>query len=183
MSNSLWPHGLLHARLPCPSQTPGVYSDSCPSSQWCHPTIWSSVVPFSSCLQSFLASGSFPMSQLFPSGGQSIGVSASASYSNEYSGLISFRIDWLDLLSPRHSKESSPTRKFKSIFGSHIWHKCEGLYLGSLFYANGLCHHHSVLIYVALQRSFKSGSCYSFSFMLLPLQLRSFSRLHSGDSI
>ena len=79
MSNSLWPHGLQHARLPCPSPTLRAYSDSCPSSRWCHPTISSSVVPFSSCLQSFLASGSFPMSQVFTSGGQSIGVSASTS--------------------------------------------------------------------------------------------------------
>ena len=66
-------------RLPCPSPTPRACSNSCPSSQWCHPTISSSVVPFSSCLQSFPASGSFPMSQLFASGGQSVGVSASAS--------------------------------------------------------------------------------------------------------
>ena len=125
------------------------------------------------------------MSQLFPSGGQNIGVSASASYSNEYSGLISFRIDWLDLLAVQgtlksllqhHSSKASSALTFDN--------KYEGLYLGSLFYANGLCQHHSVLICVALQRSFKSGSCYSFSFMLLFLQLRSsFSRLHSGDYI
>ena len=79
VSDSLWPHGLQHARLPCPSPTPGTYSNSCPSSQWCHPTISSSVVPFSSCPQSFPASGSFTMSQFFASGGQSIGVSASTS--------------------------------------------------------------------------------------------------------
>ena len=79
MSNSLWPHGLQHARLLCPSPTPWVYSNSCPSSQWCHPTILSSVVPFSSCLQSFPASGSFQMSQFFTSSGQSTWVSASAS--------------------------------------------------------------------------------------------------------
>ena len=79
VSNSLWPHELQNARPPCPSPTPGVYSNSCPMSQWCHPTISSSVVPFSSCLQSFPASGSFPMSQFFTSDGQSIGVSASAS--------------------------------------------------------------------------------------------------------
>ena len=79
VSNSLWPHGPQNARLPCPSPTPGVYPNSCPLSQRCHPTISSSVVPFSSCPQSFLASGSFPMSQLFASGSQSIGVSASAS--------------------------------------------------------------------------------------------------------
>ena len=79
VSNSLQSHGLQHARLPCPSPTPKACSNSCPSSRWCHPTIWSSVVPFSSCLQSFPASGSFPMSQFFAWGGQSIGVSASAS--------------------------------------------------------------------------------------------------------
>jgi len=79
MSDSLWPHGLQHARPLCPLPTPGVYSNSCILSQWCHPTILSSVVPFSSCFQSFPASGSFQMNQLFASGGQSIGVSASAS--------------------------------------------------------------------------------------------------------
>ena len=77
MSDSLWLHGLQHARLTCPSPTPRAYSNSCALSQWCHPTISSSVVSFSSWLQSFPASGSFPMSQLFESGGQSIGVSAS----------------------------------------------------------------------------------------------------------
>ena len=79
VSNSLPPHGLQHARLPSPSTTPGVYSNSCPLSRWCHPTISSSVIPYSSCLQSFLASGSFPRSQFFASGGQSIGASASTS--------------------------------------------------------------------------------------------------------
>ena len=79
VSDSLWPHKSQHARPPCPSPTPGVYPNSCPSSQWCHPAISSSVGPFSSCPQSLPASGSFPMSQLFASGGQSIGVSASAS--------------------------------------------------------------------------------------------------------
>ena len=79
MSNSLQSHGLQHARLPCPSPTPGASSNSCPLSRWCHPTISSSVIPFSSCLQSFPASGSFPRSQFFASGGQSIGVSASTS--------------------------------------------------------------------------------------------------------
>ena len=79
MSDSLQPHESQHTRPPCPSPTPGVYSISCPSSQWCHPAISSTVVPFSSCPQSLLASGSFPVSQLFASGGQSIGVSASAS--------------------------------------------------------------------------------------------------------
>ena len=77
--DTLWPHGLQHTRLPCPLPTPGAWSNSCPSSWWCHPTILSSVIPFSSCLQSFPASGSFPMSQFFASGGQSTGVSVSAS--------------------------------------------------------------------------------------------------------
>ena len=79
VSYSFWPHGLQHARLPCPSPTPRACSNSCPTSRWRHPTISSSVVPFSSCLQSFPASGSFPISQFFASGGQSIGASASAS--------------------------------------------------------------------------------------------------------
>ena len=79
VSNSLQPHGLQHARLPCSSPSPGACSNSCPLSQWCHPAISSSVVPFSSCLQSFPTSGFFPISQFFASDGQSIGVSASAS--------------------------------------------------------------------------------------------------------
>ena len=79
VSNSLQPHGLQHSRLPCPSSSPGTCSNSCPLSQSCHPTISSSVISFSSCPQSFPASGSFPMNQFFTSGGQSIGVSASAS--------------------------------------------------------------------------------------------------------
>ena len=79
VSHSLWPHGLQHTRPPCPSPTPRVYSNSCPLSWWCHPTISSSVIPFSSCLQSFPASESFQMTQVFASGGQSIGVSASTS--------------------------------------------------------------------------------------------------------
>ena len=79
MSDSLRPHELQHSRLPCPSTTPRVHPNPCPLSQWCHPTISSSVIPFSSCPQSFPVSGSFPMSQLFASGGQSIGISSSTS--------------------------------------------------------------------------------------------------------
>ena len=79
MSDSLQPHELQHARPPCPSPTPGIYSNSCPLSQWCHTAISSSVIPFSSCPQSLPASGSFPTSQLFAWGGKSIGVSVSAS--------------------------------------------------------------------------------------------------------
>ena len=81
VSNSLLPHGLQHARLPCPSPTPRAYSNSCPLSGWCHPTISSSVVPFSSCSQSLPASESFPMSQLFSWGGQSTGAAAAAAKS------------------------------------------------------------------------------------------------------
>ena len=107
MSNTLQSHGLQYARLPCPSPTPTACSNSCPLSQRCHPTISSSVIPFSSCLQSFPASRSFPRSQFFASGGQSIGVSASAiSPSNEYSGLISFRMGWLDLLAVQGTLKS-----------------------------------------------------------------------------
>ena len=115
VSDSLWPHGLQQARLPCPSPTLKACSNSCLSNQWCHPTISSSVIPFSSHLQSF-PSGSFPMSQFFASGGQSIGsFSFSISPSNEYSGLISFRMDWLDLLAVQGTQESSLTPQFKSI--------------------------------------------------------------------
>ena len=103
MSNSLWPHGLWHARFPCPSPSPGVYTNLCSLSQWCHPMISSSGIPFSSCPQYFPASGAFSMSQLFTSGGQSIGASAPSS---EYSGLISFRIDWLDLLAVQGTLKS-----------------------------------------------------------------------------
>ena len=104
VSNSLWPHGLQHTRPPCPSPTPRACSNSCPSSQWCLPTISSSVIPFSTCLQSFPASGSFPVSQFFTSGGQSFCFSISPS--NEYSGLISFRTDWLDLLAVQGALKS-----------------------------------------------------------------------------
>ena len=97
MSNSLRPCGLQHARPPCPSPTPRVYSNSCPLSRWCHPNISSSVFPFSSCLQSFPASGSFPKSQFFASGGQSY-WSFSISPSSEYSGLISLGLTGLNFL-------------------------------------------------------------------------------------
>ena len=116
MSDSLWPHGPQQARPPCPSPTPGFYSNSCPLSQWCHPTISSSVIPFSSRLQSFPASGSFPVSQFFASSSQSIGVSASAS-------VLPINIqDWFPLgwtgwisCCPRDSQKSSPTPQFKGI--------------------------------------------------------------------
>ena len=107
MSDSLRPHESQHSRLPCSSPTPRVYSNSCPLSQWCHLAISSSVVPFSSCPQSLPASGSFPTSQLFAWGGQSIGsFSFSISPSNEHPGLISFRMDWLDLLAVQGTLKS-----------------------------------------------------------------------------
>ena len=115
-SNSLQPHGLQHARLPCPSLSPRVCSNSCPLSWWCHPTTSSSVIPFSSCPQPFPASASFPISWLFASCGQSIEASASAS------GLPMNIQDWFplgltDLISccPGDSKKSSPVPQFKNI--------------------------------------------------------------------
>ena len=125
VSDSLQPHGPQHARLPCPSPTPRAYSNSCPSSPWCHPNISSSVVPFSSRLRSFSASGSFPMSQFFTLGGQSIGVSASTS-------VLPMNIqDWFPLgwtgwisLQSRDSQESSPTPQFKSINSSALSFLC-----------------------------------------------------------
>ena len=120
MSDPLWPHGLQHARLPCPSPNPGGYSNSCPSCQWCYATSSSSVIPFSSRLQSCPAAGSFKMSQLSTSGGQRIRVSASTSVlpmnAQDWSPL-----GWTGLISlqsrPLESKtqESSPTPQFQSI--------------------------------------------------------------------
>ena len=107
VSDSLWPHELQHARPPCPSQTPEVYSVPCPSSRWCHPAISSSVVPFSSCPQSLPASGSFPMGQLFAWRWPKYwSFSFSISPSNEHPGLISFRMDWLDLLAVQGTLKS-----------------------------------------------------------------------------
>ena len=110
MSDSLRLHRLQHARLPCPSLSPGVFSNSCLLSWWCHPTLSSSVVPFSSCPQSFLVSGSFPISWLFTSGGQSIGASTSAS-------VLPVNIQGWFLLGcyPRDTQESSPAPQFESI--------------------------------------------------------------------
>jgi len=115
VSDSLWPHELQYTSLPCPSPSPRVYSNSCPSSQWCHPAISSSVVPFSSCPQSLSALGSFPMSQLFAWGGQSIGVSALASVLpiNTQDWSPSEWTGWI-------SQESSPTPQFKSINSSAL---------------------------------------------------------------
>ena len=114
MSNSLWPHESQHSRPPCPSPTPGVHSDSRPSSQWCHPAISSSVIPFSSCPQSLLVSGSFPMSQLFAWGHQSTGVSALASF------LLKKSQDWSPL-EWTGWKPPSPFPEVKWKSPSHAW--------------------------------------------------------------
>ena len=131
VSNSLRLHGPQQARPPCPSPTPRVHSNPCPLCRWCHPTISSSVVPFSSCLQSFPASGSFQMSQFFTSGGQDIGsFSFNISLSHKHSGLISFRMDWLDLLAVQgslksllqhHSTKASILRTQLSNSHIHTW--------------------------------------------------------------
>ena len=106
MSDSLQPHDLQHARSPWPSPTSRVYANSCASSRWCHPAISSSVVPFSSCPQSLPASGSFPMSQHFMRWPKYWSFSFSISPSNEHPGLISFRMDWLDLLAVQGTLKS-----------------------------------------------------------------------------
>ena len=123
MSDSIWPHGLQHVRLPYPSPTPGACSNSCLSSQWCHPTISSSVVPISSCLQSFPASGSFPMSQFFTAGGQSIEASASASVlpMNTQDWSPSGWTGWISLLSKGLSRVFSNTTVQKhQFFGTQL---------------------------------------------------------------
>ena len=121
VSDSLQPHELQHARPPCPSSTPRVHSNSCPSSRWCHPAILSSVVPFSSYPQSLPASESFPVSQLFAWGGQSTGVSALASFlakkSQDWSPLE--WTGWISLQSKGLSK-SLPAPQFKSINSSAL---------------------------------------------------------------
>ena len=103
VSDYLWPHESQHTRPPCPSPTPGVYSNSCPSSRWCHPAISPSVIPFSSCPQSLPSSGSFSMSQLFAWGGQSIGVSASASVLPMYTQDLS-PLGWTDWISMKSNR-------------------------------------------------------------------------------
>ena len=118
VSDSLQPRETQHARPPCPSPTPRVYSNSCPLSQWCHPTISSSVIPFSFCPQSFPASGSFPVSQLFISGGQSIGVSASTSVPpmNTQDWSLLGWTGWISLQSKGHSRVFSDTTVQKHQF-------------------------------------------------------------------
>ena len=124
MSNGLWPHGLQHARLPCPSPVPGACSNSGSSSQWCHPTISSYVVPFSSCLQFFPPSRSFPISQFFESGGQSIGVSTSISVlpMNIQDWSLSEWTGWISLQSKGLSRVFSNTTVQKhQFFGAQVF--------------------------------------------------------------
>ena len=106
VSDSLWPQELQHARNPSPSLSPGVHPNPCPLSQWCHPTISSSVVPFSSCPQSFPASGSFQMSHLHIRWTKYCSFNFNISPTNEHPGLISFRTDWLDLLAVQGTLKS-----------------------------------------------------------------------------
>ena len=121
VSNSLRPRELQHARPPCPSPSPGVHSDSRPSSPWCHPAISSSVGTFSSCPRSLPASESFPMSQLFSWGGQKYwSFSLNISPSNEHTGLVSFRMDWLDLLAVQGTLKS--LLQHLSSKASILWH-------------------------------------------------------------
>ena len=138
VSDSLWPHGPQHARPPCPAPTPGAYSNSSPSCQWCHPTISSSVVPFSSHLQSFPASGSFPMSQFFASSGQS-SFNFSISPSKQHSGLISFRMDWLDLLAVQGTLKS--LLQHCSSKASILW--CSAFFIVQLSHPSWLLENHS----------------------------------------
>ena len=114
--DSLWPYGLQHARLPCPSLSPRAYSNPCPLSRWCHSTISSSVIPFSSCPQSFPSSGSFPVSLLFTSGGQSTGASASPSVLPvNIQGWFPLGLTVWSPCCPGNSQKSSPSPQFKSI--------------------------------------------------------------------
>ena len=137
VSNSLWPHELPHARPPCPSPTPRVHSDSRPSSQWCHPAILSSVISFSSCPQSLPGSESFPMSQLFASGGQSTGVSALASFlpkntqdcsPSEWTGWISLQSKGLSRVFSNHSSKASSLRLSAFFASIHDHWKNHSLY-------------------------------------------------------
>ena len=129
MSDSLRPHGLQYTRLPCPSPTPRACSNSYPLSQWCHPTISSSVVPFSSHVQSFPTSGKFPMSQFFASGGQSIRVSALASVLlMNIRGWFSFKIDWFNLFAVWGTLKS--LFKHHSLKASFLW--CSAFFMVQL---------------------------------------------------
>ena len=143
VSDSLWPHGLQHTRLPYPSPSTRACSNSCPSSRWCHPIISSSVIPFSSCLQSFPASGSFLMSQLFASDGQSRdwSITFNINPSNEYSELISFKIDWFDLLAVQGTFKSF--LQHHSLKASILWYSAFFMVQLSHPYMNDYWKNHS----------------------------------------
>ena len=119
-------HGLQHARLSCPSPSPGVYPNSCPLSRWCHPTISSSVVPFSSCLQSFPVSGLFQWVSSLHQVARVLSLSFSISHSSEYSGLISFRMDWLELLAVQGTLKSLLQRAAAATLSSRHCHWGDG---------------------------------------------------------
>ena len=147
LSGSLWPHGLQYTRLPCPSSSPGACSNSCPFSRWCHPTISSSVIPFSSCLQSFPASGSFQMSQFFTSGGWSIGVSDSASVlpMNIQDFFPLGWISWISLQSKELSRIFSNTTVQKhQFFGVQLSSQSNSLHRPTLTYIYDHWKNHSL---------------------------------------
>ena len=169
MSNSLWPHGLQHAKLPCPSPAPGACSNSCPSSQWCHPTTSSSIVPFSSYLQPFPASGSFPTSQFFTSSGHSIGVSASASvlpmntqdwFPLGLSGLIFLQYKWLSRVF------SNTTVQKHQFFGAQL----SSTYLSSNW--------KFVTLTTFIPHASEIIQCLSFSVWLISLSIMSSKSIH-----
>ena len=150
MSDYLQVHGLQLARFPCPSWSPGICLDSYPLSQWCHPTISSSVAPFSSCLQSFPASGSFPVSQFFAKfwsfsfrQPKYWSFSFSTHLSGEYSGLISFRIDWFDLLAVQGTLKS--LLEYHSPKASILW--CLAFFVVQLSHLNMTTRESIALIY------------------------------------
>ena len=135
VSNSLWPHRLQHARPPCLSPTPGIYLNSSPLSHWCHPTISSSAIPFSSRLRSFPASGSFPMSQFFASGGQSIGASALTSVRpmNIQDWFPLGWTGWISLQSKGLSRVFSNTKVFGAQISIVVYYKDPPLILETVF--------------------------------------------------
>ena len=140
MSDSLWPHELQYARIPCPSLSPGVSSNSCPLSQWCYLTISSSATPFSFCPQSFPASVSFPMRLLFASGGQSFRASASASVlPMTIQGWFPLRLTGLISLQSKGLRESSPTPQFKRVNFWIVDFRVGQIYIQVHFFVTSLC--------------------------------------------
>ena len=152
VSDSLRPQGLQHARFPCPSPTPRAYSNSCPLGRWCHPTISSSVFPFSSSLQSFPASGSFQVNQFFASGGQSIGVSASESVlpMNIQNWFPLGWTSWISLLSKGFSRVFSNTTVQKHQFFSAQLSLCEKIMAVSFLHQKILIKFSNLFIYLLI---------------------------------